>query len=155
MLVAALVETIRSHVLSVVILLVLILYVIAIIAFYFYGKDYPEAFGTVGRGMLNMLRVLTVSGEDMHTYLPHTLLKVTLKDLHINNAKNLKFCNLKIDGWTDLRDALESRSENYGTIFIIICIVLGNFLFSNIFVAIIIMNISEATDNFRVDFYLN
>jgi cation channel sperm-associated protein 3 len=92
---------------------VLLLYVTAIIAFYFFGTQYPEAFGTIGRGMLNMLRVLT------------------------------------IDGWTDLNEELYARAGNSGTFFIIICIVLGNFLFSNIFVAIIIMNISEATDNFR------
>ncbi|CAG7829678.1 unnamed protein product [Allacma fusca] len=112
-LVSALVETIKTHVLSVVILLVLLLYVTAIIAFYFFGQEYPEAFGTIGSGMLNMLRVLT------------------------------------IDGWTDLNEEMSQRAGYRGTLFIITCIVLGNFLFSNIFVAIIIMNISEATDTFR------
>ena len=35
-----------------------------------------------------------------------------------------------------------------GTGFIIIFVILGNFIFTNIFVGVIIMNISDATDEF-------
>lgn len=55
-----------------------------------------------------------------------------------------------MDGWTDTSQEFEEAGYvNYGRIFCIICILLGNFLISNIFIAIIIMQISEATEAFR------
>jgi hypothetical protein len=56
-----------------------------------------------------------------------------------------------MDGWTEIMEEFEIAGRLHrGRIFCFICIVFGNFVFSNIFIAIIIMQISEATDSFRV-----
>lgn len=56
-----------------------------------------------------------------------------------------------MDGWTEVMEEFEKANMLHGgRMFCLICIVFGNFVFSNIFIAIIIMQISEATDSFRV-----
>lgn len=58
-----------------------------------------------------------------------------------------------MDGWTVMVDDFVEIGGpwiHYGRLFGLIGIVLGNFIFSNIFIAIIIMQISEATEAFRV-----
>lgn len=56
-----------------------------------------------------------------------------------------------MDGWTDMIDAFAAEGLLHeGRFFCLVGIVLGNFVFSNIFIAIIIMQISEATEAFRV-----
>ncbi|CAL8138358.1 unnamed protein product [Orchesella dallaii] len=60
------------------------------------------------------------------------------------------FAFVTMDGWTTMVDTF--KEQNYihsGRIFCLVGIVLGNFVFSNIFIAIIIMQISEATEAFR------
>lgn len=60
------------------------------------------------------------------------------------------WCFFQMDGWTTILDAFEAVDRlHQGRIFCLILIILGNFLFSNIFIAIIIMQISDATDTFR------
>jgi len=69
------------------------------------------------------------------------------------------FLTLQMDGWTDIAEEFEIADFVWGgRLFCIMCIVFGNFMFYNIFIAIIIMQISEATDNFRVkrnEFFLS
>jgi hypothetical protein len=56
-----------------------------------------------------------------------------------------------LDGWKDTNDEFERAGHTHsGRVFCLICVLLGNFLISNIFIAIIIMQISEATDAYRV-----
>lgn len=58
-----------------------------------------------------------------------------------------------MDGWTDTSNEFENAGlVNEGRLFCLVCIVLGNFIISNIFIAIIIMQISEATEAFRVNY---
>jgi len=59
-----------------------------------------------------------------------------------------------MDGWTDLLDEFEFADLlHQGRTFCLVGIVIGNFVFSNIFIAIIIMQISEATEDFHVIIY--
>jgi len=56
-----------------------------------------------------------------------------------------------MDGWTELlQQFVDAGMLPMGRVFNLICIVLGNFMFSNIFIAIIIMNIDEATTLYQV-----
>ncbi|ODN05838.1 Cation channel sperm-associated protein 3 [Orchesella cincta] len=113
-LVTALVETLKTHVLSVLILLLLLMYISAIIAYYMFGDTIPNSWGNIGNGMLNLFAFVTM------------------------------------DGWTTMVDTFKEKNYIHsGRIFCLVGIVLGNFVFSNIFIAIIIMQISEATEAFR------
>ncbi|XP_035714643.1 uncharacterized protein LOC118438444 [Folsomia candida] len=115
-LITALVETLKTHVLSVLILLFLLMYITAIIAYYFFspseGLNHP--WGNILKGMLRLFSFVT------------------------------------LDGWTDTSEEFERAGYTHsGRVFCLVCILLGNFLISNIFIAIIIMQISEATEAFR------
>ncbi|ODM94568.1 Cation channel sperm-associated protein 3 [Orchesella cincta] len=60
------------------------------------------------------------------------------------------FAFVTMDGWTTIMYSfVDVDKKHEGRLFSLILIVLGNFLFSNIFIAIIIMQISDATDSFR------
>ncbi|XP_078578081.1 cation channel sperm-associated protein 3-like isoform X3 [Branchiostoma floridae x Branchiostoma japonicum] len=52
---------------------------------------------------------------------------------------------LQVDGWTDLQESLPASSAIYSIIFIF----LGHFIFTNVFIAVIIMNIHEATEAYQ------
>ena len=54
-----------------------------------------------------------------------------------------------VDGWTDLQDELDDRNMEGSRIYTIIFIFLGHFIFTNVFIGVIIMNISEATESYK------
>ena len=56
-----------------------------------------------------------------------------------------------MDGWTELQDRLDQMSSA-SRMYTITFIFLGNFILTNIFVGVIIINISEATEKFKVIF---
>lgn len=57
----------------------------------------------------------------------------------------------QVEGWTDLQDRLDSLGFAMGSrIYTILFIFLGHFIFTNVFVGVIIMNISEATETYQV-----
>ncbi|XP_046853933.1 cation channel sperm-associated protein 3-like [Xenia sp. Carnegie-2017] len=58
------------------------------------------------------------------------------------------FTYVTVDGWTDIQKGLDIRP--YSQWFTISFIVLGHFIFTNLFIGIIIMNIHEATETFRL-----
>lgn len=59
------------------------------------------------------------------------------------------FSFVTVDGWTDLQHELEIRGYGWSRIYTIIFIFLGHFIFTNIFIGVIILNISEATEKFE------
>ena len=60
----------------------------------------------------------------------------------------------KADGWTDIQDRLDSRNMTYSRVYTIVFICMGHFIFSNVFIGVIIMNISGSTEAFKVSFQL-
>ncbi len=54
-----------------------------------------------------------------------------------------------MDGWTDLQDELDKLTTTSRT-YTIIFIFLGHFIFTNVFIGVIIINISEAAEIFKV-----
>lgn len=63
-LVTALLDTLRNHVFSVVILLILLMYITSIVAFYLYGSisGLDDMFGRFDTGMLRLFAFVTVNG---------------------------------------------------------------------------------------------
>jgi hypothetical protein len=59
-----------------------------------------------------------------------------------------------MDGWTETTEEFtNAKKKHLGRFFCVVGLLIGNFLISNIFIAIIIMQISEATEEFRVSQY--
>ena len=56
-----------------------------------------------------------------------------------------------MDGWTDLQAELDKLGMTGSRIYTIIFIFLGHFIFTNVFIGLIIMNIHEATESFRIE----
>jgi cation channel sperm-associated protein 3 len=57
----------------------------------------------------------------------------------------------QVDGWTDIQDRLDHLGYVVGgRIYTIVFIILGHFIFTNVFIGVIIMNISEAAEAFKV-----
>lgn len=59
------------------------------------------------------------------------------------------FTYVTVDGWTDLQSVLEEKGFVGSVFFSVGFLIIGHFIFENIFVAVVIMNISETTDEFR------
>lgn len=56
----------------------------------------------------------------------------------------------KVEGWTDVQAELDKLTE-MSRIYTIIFIILGHFIFTNVFIGMIIMNIHEATEAYQHD----
>ncbi|GBG74351.1 Cation channel sperm-associated protein 3 [Chara braunii] len=57
------------------------------------------------------------------------------------------FSFVTADGWTNFADSLESNGFGYGVrVFSIIFIFIGNFVFTNLFIGIIVQNLEESQD---------
>ncbi|XP_070544767.1 cation channel sperm-associated protein 3-like [Ptychodera flava] len=59
------------------------------------------------------------------------------------------FAYVTVDGWTDLQQSLDDKGLTGSRIYTIVFIFLGHFIFTNIFISVIIMNIHDATEDFR------
>ncbi|XP_068684842.1 cation channel sperm-associated protein 3-like [Montipora foliosa] len=64
----------------------------------------------------------------------------------LSTAMLTLFTFVTVDGWTEIQKDLNTRP--YSQWFTIIFIFLGHFIFTNLFIGIIIMNIHEATEKF-------
>ena len=67
----------------------------------------------------------------------------------LGDAMMTLFSLVTVDGWTDLQAELDDRDFEYSRVYTITFIVLGHFIFTNVFIGVIIMNISEATENYK------
>ena len=113
-LVTALVDTIRKWVINIIMLLLLLIFLFAIMGYYFFGYQSEDVdWNTLGRAMLTLFSFVTV------------------------------------DGWTELQDKLDERGYYMSRIYTIVFIVIGHFIFTNVFIGVIIMNISEATEAYK------
>ncbi|KXJ20362.1 cation channel sperm-associated protein 3 [Exaiptasia diaphana] len=65
---------------------------------------------------------------------------------NLSTAMLTLFTFVTVDGWTDIQKGLEKRP--YSQWFTITFIFVGHFIFTNLFIGIIIMNIHEATEKF-------
>ena len=54
-----------------------------------------------------------------------------------------------MEGWTDLQAELDKRHMTGSRYYTIAFIFLGHFIFTNVFIGMIIMNIHEATEAYR------
>ncbi|CAH1796922.1 unnamed protein product [Owenia fusiformis] len=70
---------------------------------------------------------------------------------HLGAAMLTLFTFVTVDGWTDLQDELDRRNMVGSRVYTISFIIVGHFIFTNVFIAVIIMNISEATENYKRD----
>ncbi|XP_077999655.1 cation channel sperm-associated protein 3-like [Glandiceps talaboti] len=59
------------------------------------------------------------------------------------------FAYVTVDGWTDLQQTLDEKQQTGSRVYTILFIFLGHFIFTNIFISVIIMNIHDATEDFR------
>ena len=57
---------------------------------------------------------------------------------------------MQLDGWTDVQNDFDEQGLPASRIFTMIFIFLGHFIFTNIFIGVIITNISESTEHYEV-----
>lgn len=55
-----------------------------------------------------------------------------------------------MEGWTDLQRELDNREQTGSRLFTVSFIFVGHFIFTNVFIGLVIMNINEATDEYKV-----
>jgi len=56
----------------------------------------------------------------------------------------------QVEGWTDLQEELDARNKTGSRVFTVLFIFIGHFIFTNVFIGLVIMNINEATDDYKV-----
>nr|XP_005995952.1 PREDICTED: cation channel sperm-associated protein 3 [Latimeria chalumnae] len=111
----ALVKTIKS-VMYVLTLLFLLMYIFAIMGYYYFGDPdtgAPMHWGNLGSAFFTLFSLVTV------------------------------------DGWTDIQEELDRLGFEVSRTFTILFILLGYFLFFNMFIAVVILNIQQATEHFE------
>uniref|UniRef100_A0A8C4VZZ4 Cation channel sperm associated 3 n=1 Tax=Gopherus evgoodei TaxID=1825980 RepID=A0A8C4VZZ4_9SAUR len=59
------------------------------------------------------------------------------------------FCLVTVDGWTDFQNELDQRGFSASRAFTIVFILLGFFLFFNMSIGVVIMNIQDSTQNYE------
>lgn len=115
-LVTALLDTIKKWVINILMLLLLIMFLFAIMGYYFFGyredSNDKKHWGSLGSAMLSLFSYVTV------------------------------------EGWTDLQEDLDVISAS-SRVYTILFIFLGHFIFTNVFIGVIIINISEATETYK------
>ncbi|XP_033114150.1 cation channel sperm-associated protein 3-like [Anneissia japonica] len=67
----------------------------------------------------------------------------------LGSAMLTLFSYVTVDGWTDLQGRLDALDMAGSRFYTILFIFLGHFVFTNVFIALIIMNIHEATETYR------
>jgi cation channel sperm-associated protein 3 len=120
-LVDALVKTFAS-VLNLLSVLLLITYVFAIMGFYFFGKD-------AGNNAEH-------TGIDDWATLPRAMYSL--------------FSYVTADGWTDLQNDLDERGLGLSRLYTAVFIFIGHFIFTNLFIGVIIYNLEEAQEEERI-----
>ncbi|KAK2557512.1 Cation channel sperm-associated protein 3 [Acropora cervicornis] len=176
-LVMALIDTIRNSVLNVVILLTMLMAFFAVVGYYIFGYDEEtgdkENWGTLSTAMLTLFTFVTNNQSRGGDYQPkpkaeadnpyrdlddnRTSKRVHEYDIvwfelngrqtdHDLDPESRTKDHLLVDGWTEIQKDLDKRP--YSQWFTIIFIFLGHFIFMNLFIGIIIMNIHEATEKF-------
>ena len=56
----------------------------------------------------------------------------------------------QVEGWTHFQTDLDNHGIDGSRIYTVVFIALGHFIFTNVFIGVIIMNISEATEAYKV-----
>ncbi|XP_064642513.1 cation channel sperm-associated protein 3-like [Lineus longissimus] len=126
-LVVALMDTIRKSVLNIVSLLLLMMLLFAIMGYYLFTYD------------------IEINSEQDQIN----------ADLVYENWGNLGaamltlFTLVTVEGWTKLQARLDAYGFEYSRLYTVLFIVIGHFIFTNVFIGVIIMNISDATENFK------
>ncbi|XP_013402648.1 cation channel sperm-associated protein 3-like [Lingula anatina] len=69
----------------------------------------------------------------------------------LDKAMLTLFSYVTVDGWTDIQESLDNYNMDGSRIYTIFFIFLGHFIFSNVMIGVIIMNISEATENYAAE----
>ncbi|XP_025036992.1 cation channel sperm-associated protein 3 isoform X2 [Pelodiscus sinensis] len=93
-------------------------------------------------------------------YLPYTIDKNDVRHYRtwsiINGFQALKILKLisysrdmRVDGWTDLQNELDQHGFKSSRAFTIVFILLGFFVFFNISIGVVIMNIQDSTQNYE------
>ncbi|KAF0308769.1 Cation channel sperm-associated protein 3 [Amphibalanus amphitrite] len=121
-LVSALIDTIRRYVVSVIILLVFIMFLFGVVGYYLFGS--------------NKFAADEAAREDWGT---------------LGRAMLSLFTYVTADGWTAVQDNIDGAdmTGKWSRLYTIGFICIGHFIMTNVFIGIIIMNISEATETFR------
>ena len=57
---------------------------------------------------------------------------------------------LQVESWTDIQAKLDGINWIGSKIFTVSFIFIGHFIFTNVFIGLVIMNINEATDEYKV-----
>ena len=121
-LVSALIDTIRRYVVSVIILLVFIMFLFGVVGYYLFGS--------------NKFAENQAAQEDWGT---------------LGRAMLSLFTYVTADGWTAVQENIDDAdmTGKWSRLYTIFFICIGHFIMTNVFIGIIIMNISEATETFR------
>uniref|UniRef100_A0A7M4EW73 Cation channel sperm associated 3 n=1 Tax=Crocodylus porosus TaxID=8502 RepID=A0A7M4EW73_CROPO len=119
------------------------------------------------RGMMNLM---TAVGQTMKTVIYVLILLFLLMFIFailghglygdpdsgdIENWGNLAsalftlFSLVTVDGWTDLQSSLEEQGFTASRAFTIVFILLGFFVFFNMFIGVVIINIQDSTQNYK------
>lgn len=121
-LVSALIDTIRRYVVSVIILLVFIMFLFGVVGYYLFGSNKKSK----NQDALNDWGTLGRAMLSLFTY-------------------------VTADGWTSIQENIDNAdmTGKWSRLYTIGFICIGHFIMTNVFIGIIIMNISEATETFR------
>ncbi|XP_037076171.1 cation channel sperm-associated protein 3-like [Pollicipes pollicipes] len=121
-LVSALIDTIRRYVVSVIILLVFIMFLFGVVGYYLFGSNKFAADQSAREDWGNLGRAML----SLFTY-------------------------VTADGWTAIQENIDDAdmTGKWSRLYTIGFICIGHFIMTNVFIGIIIMNISEATETFR------
>ena len=58
---------------------------------------------------------------------------------------------MQLDGWTEVQSDFDEKGLTASRVFTMVFIFLGHFIFTNIFIGVIITNISESTEHYEVN----
>lgn len=63
------------------------------------------------------------------------------------------FTFVSADGWTDIQESMDEKGYKFSRLFTIVFIFIGNFIFTNVFIGVIIMSINQSTETYKVIVY--
>ncbi|CAD5117828.1 DgyrCDS6575 [Dimorphilus gyrociliatus] len=64
----------------------------------------------------------------------------------ISKAMMSLFTYVSVDGWTDIQESMDKKGYKFSRLFTISFIFIGNFIFTNVFIGVIIMSINQSTE---------
>ena len=70
--------------------------------------------------------------------------------MFVNHSFSL-ILKLQLDGWTEVQNEFDEIGLTASRVFTMCFIFIGHFIFTNIFIGVIITNISESTEHYEVN----